>query len=265
MGDASEEAKEYFHLPVSAIADNCVHGYLHVRKHQKSATDEDEFDGKRTLFVAGLPLGYGHSQLVALFSTFGKVEQVQVQTIGKANTCHVVFETPQGMKKTLKAAKEQAPASVGIVDKKELPKNGMKKWVAAHRSNAPGHTALEAQMNDWLREHEAAEQQKAEELAAAAQAEADDGWTVVMPKKGRQKTRDGEGGTAVGSISAAKTASIGAQAAEKDAKRKAQLRDFYRFQRREQQRDNLMELRQKFEEDKAKIAKLRDSRRFRPY
>ncbi|GBG91657.1 hypothetical protein CBR_g52693 [Chara braunii] len=43
------------------------------------------------------------------------------------------------------------------------------------------------------------------------------------------------------------------------------LSDFYRFQQREAGRNELLELRQKFEEDRRKIAKLKAARRFKPY
>ncbi|AET04201.1 ribosomal RNA-processing protein [Medicago truncatula] len=41
--------------------------------------------------------------------------------------------------------------------------------------------------------------------------------------------------------------------------------DFYRFQEREAQRNELMELQSKFEEDKKRLRQLRAARKFRPY
>ena len=40
--------------------------------------------------------------------------------------------------------------------------------------------------------------------------------------------------------------------------------DFYRFQQREQRRDELVELRQQFEEDKKRVQELKASRKFKP-
>ena len=84
----------------------------------------------------------------------------------------------------------------------------------------------------------------------------DDGWTVVEAKRGRRKTTDDEG-TAVGGI----------RAATADQRRKEGLQpkeNFYRFQQREKRRGELFELKQKFEADKERVAKLKASRKFRP-
>lgn len=58
----------------------------------------------------------------------------------------------------------------------------------------------------------------------------------------------------------------GAAAAAQAAAKKDQTHsDFYRFQQREKRRSELLDLRQKFEEDKRRIAELKASRRFKPY
>jgi ribosomal RNA-processing protein 7 len=54
------------------------------------------------------------------------------------------------------------------------------------------------------------------------------------------------------------------QGEEKGKKSKEQV-DFYRFQMRQAKRERLADLRRKFMEDKAKIAKMKESRKFRPY
>ena len=43
------------------------------------------------------------------------------------------------------------------------------------------------------------------------------------------------------------------------------MEDFYRFQKREKNRDAMLLLREQFEEDKRKVAKLKAARKFRPY
>lgn len=40
--------------------------------------------------------------------------------------------------------------------------------------------------------------------------------------------------------------------------------DFYRFQRREKQRSAVLELREKFQEDRQRIAELKAARKFKP-
>ncbi|KAF8312659.1 hypothetical protein DL93DRAFT_2081912 [Clavulina sp. PMI_390] len=52
---------------------------------------------------------------------------------------------------------------------------------------------------------------------------------------------------------------------EKKKRKQKEKTDFYTFQLREKKRKDFMDLRRKFEEDKAKIMKLKESRRFKPY
>lgn len=78
--------------------------------------------------------------------------------------------------------------------------------------------------------------------------------------QGRKKNSTATGVT-VGGVA---KASAAARAAD-PAKQSAAFSDFYRFQKRDQRRDDLLDLRSKFEEDKRRIQELKASRRFKPY
>ncbi len=110
-------------------------------------------------------------------------------------------------------------------------------------------------MDAWIAAHEGAA--AAVRADAAAAAAADDGWTVVGATRGRRKTTDAEG-TAVGGVNPAK-------AERRRGAGPVGATDFYRHQRRENQRNAVAELRAKFEEDKKRIAELRAARKFKPY
>lgn len=59
----------------------------------------------------------------------------------------------------------------------------------------------------------------------------------------------------------------GVESEERAAKKKKkakELTDFYHFQQHERKREGLMKLREQFEQDKARIAKMRADRKFRP-
>jgi hypothetical protein len=50
------------------------------------------------------------------------------------------------------------------------------------------------------------------------------------------------------------------------AKRKSyELRNFYRFQQKAERMSRLAELRRRFEEDKARVARLKEARKFKPF
>lgn len=85
----------------------------------------------------------------------------------------------------------------------------------------------------------------------------EDGWTVVQRHKGRKKNTS-ESGVTVGAVAAA------AATARAAKKRPVEHTDFYRFQQREKRRNDLLDLRERFEEDKRRLAELKAVRKFKP-
>ncbi|XP_020203507.1 uncharacterized protein LOC109789054 [Cajanus cajan] len=134
---------------------------------------------------------------------------------------------------------------------------GMKKWITEYHQSRPGLEVLQHQIDDFITAHEAKLEEERKEKEALA---AEGGWTVVVHHKGRKKTTDSESGVAVGSV---------AQAAVENKMTKKKHKevglDFYRFQKREAQRNELMTLQSKFEEDKKRLQQMRAARKFRPY
>ncbi|CAH8391512.1 unnamed protein product [Eruca vesicaria subsp. sativa] len=135
---------------------------------------------------------------------------------------------------------------------------GMKKWVAGYYESRPGLDELQKRIDDFITAHEERLEQEKQEREAKA---AEGGWTVVVHHKGRKKTTEAESGTAVGSVS---------QAALEDKVSKKKNTEivghgFYRFQRRDAQRSELLALQSKFEEDKKRIQQIRAARKFKPY
>ncbi|GLT66695.1 hypothetical protein SLA2020_390480 [Shorea laevis] len=145
---------------------------------------------------------------------------------------------------------------------------GMKKWITEYHQSRPGLNVLQQRIDDFITAHEEnlnswpfdgiffmAIQERKEREAQLAEG----GWTVVVHHKGRKKTTDAESGVTVGSV---------AQAAVEDrmAKKKhKELGDFYRFQKREAKRNELLMLQSKFEQDRKRIQQLRAARKFKPY
>ncbi|XP_047151392.1 uncharacterized protein LOC124823260 [Vigna umbellata] len=134
---------------------------------------------------------------------------------------------------------------------------GMKKWIVEYHQSRPGLEVLQNQIDDFITAHEEKLEEERKEKEALA---ADGGWTVVVHHKGRKKTTDSETGIAVGSVA---QAAVENKMAKK--KRKEIGLDFYRFQKREAQRNEIMTLQSKFEEDKKRLQQMRAARKFRPY
>jgi ribosomal RNA-processing protein 7 len=116
---------------------------------------------------------------------------------------------------------------------------------------------LEDKINQELLDFEELELKMKKEALAKRNLPDEDGFVTVTRARGRRNTnRDGHGAV----VSAVNPALV------KDLKPKEKgLVDFYRFQMRENKRNQLIELRKRFEQDKLKIAELRKSRKFKPY
>ncbi|PON45850.1 Ribosomal RNA-processing protein [Trema orientale] len=134
---------------------------------------------------------------------------------------------------------------------------GMKKWLTKYHESRPGLTILQERIDEFITAHEAQLEQERKEREAHA---AEGGWTVVTHHKGRKKTTDAESGITVGSVAQA----VAENTLAKKKTKEVGL-DFYRFQRKEAQRNEIMMLQSKFEQDKKRIQQLRAARKFRPY
>ncbi|KAF7815087.1 ribosomal RNA-processing protein [Senna tora] len=161
---------------------------------------------------------------------------------------------------------QKSPENRGVTDEDEIYiissgdedcSKGMKKWIMEYHQSKPGLEALRDQIDDFIITHEAKLEEERKEREALA---AEGGWTVVVHHKGRKKTTDSESGIAVGSVA---QAAVEEKAAKK--KRKEVGLDFYRFQKKEVQRNEIMMLQSKFQEDKKRLQQLRAARKFRPY
>ncbi|KAH0582740.1 hypothetical protein H2248_010654 [Termitomyces sp. 'cryptogamus'] len=90
----------------------------------------------------------------------------------------------------------------------------------------------------------------------------DDGFTLVTRGGAFGKTLGGGVGVASKQFQRSGQTSRRNRNAKKEGKEK---KDFYAFQKAEKQRSELMTLKKRWEEDKAKVEALKASRRFRPY
>lgn len=223
--------------------------YLYLKPH-KGGTDG--VPKERSLFVAGLPLKVGkQQQLVALFSVFGKVENCAVHP--SKRSAIVVFESEARRDVVLSAA------AAGQIVEYFIPETtgptGLKEWLNEYKAQRPGNLKLQQQIDEWMINFE--EEQEKQKRAREAEL-AEDGWTVVKRRKGGKKVSDGNVSVAAISKSKARTAK------EKKGKLDGLVENFYKFQAKEKKQQAVLDLLDKFEEDKKRIAKIRAERVFSP-
>jgi len=267
-------------LPVRLSPGSESMRYLYVRAHRaERGGDEAATEAaSRTLFVACVPIGcalwralraggcsdaaparsYGLSGLRELLSRFGEVAACTEVLLSSlpAPGAHVVFAHPRSVRRAL-AAGQPGCEALEPPPAESCEAHGLARWVADHRAERPGLAELQRQVDAWVGAHEAAQAAQAAQGAAAAAG--DDGWTVVGAKRGRAKTVDQAGTTSVGGVAPKR-----AQRQKLAALPLPTHPDFYRFQKRDAQREQVLQLRAKFEQDKQRIVDLRKNRAFKP-
>ncbi|KAJ3158878.1 Ribosomal RNA-processing protein 7 [Geranomyces michiganensis] len=250
--------------------------YLFIRAHEPRKPDP-KLPAGRTLFVANVPTDATTAHFARLFRRCGSVERVAWDNAGSAGTlgfegvkrtgghAHVVFEQHDavenavGMKARARVWSSEPAADAENTDGSTAtaPIKGLAKYLAAHYAARPTLATLAAETDSTLAAFEDAERAARAAIESARNVPDEDGFVTVVRGRGRKgMNSDGQGA----SVTAARADDL-----KKLKPKKKELVDFYRFQLRENKRNQLADLRRKFEEDKQKIAALRASRRFNPY
>ncbi|KAI8910023.1 ribosomal RNA-processing protein 7-domain-containing protein [Powellomyces hirtus] len=272
--------------PTTATAVPAHH--LFIRAHEPRKPQAG-FPQGRTLFVANVPSDANEMHFARLFRRCGVVERV-VWGGGNASgpllsvrrtggTAHVVFvdedavERAVGMKERRRVWSDQvdndnddgeAAAQQHAEDDGEQPTpvttplHGLAKYLHLHYSSRPRLATLQSATDTTLAAFEDAERAARLAVEQSRNVPDQDGFVTVVRGKGRRGMNvDGQGAA----VMAAKAEDV----TNLKPKKKKELVDFYRFQMRENKRNQLADLRRKFEDDKQKIVALRASRRFKPY
>ncbi|KAJ3362668.1 hypothetical protein GGF32_005690 [Allomyces javanicus] len=237
---------------------------LFFRPHD-ARVPSDLLPADRTVFVYNLPLDATPAQLKTLFQPAGKVESVIIGNVGPTTTKEEVGARMATLADPTSAAPTSAaphrPAEVAYVIYKkatalpQLPKIVHAKNWAVKAAMPMGLARYKAQFDATHATDPAALEERAKEVIAeydARKAEED--------RAMRTKTVDEDGFILVTRKRGARV-----EAAQNVKPKEHELKDFYRFQMREEKRSRLLELREKFAQDKKKIEELKQSRRFKPY
>uniref|UniRef100_A0A7S3XPT4 Ribosomal RNA-processing protein 7 C-terminal domain-containing protein n=1 Tax=Heterosigma akashiwo TaxID=2829 RepID=A0A7S3XPT4_HETAK len=244
-------------------------------KEHRNKSDESRKTGS-TLFVcnASTSLTGNDSKtlevyLKHLFRKFGEIEGVSVGSLAdeedaasKPVFAHVVFESKKSVKAALRAGAFSAEEAAAALEAAEPPPTGLEGIIHKYRSQRLSFEDIENNANIQMAAFEKMEEEeKLERERKRANPVDADGFTLVTYKK-QAAPQPADGGEGVGRSGKKRG---GAARGRTRNKKKTELTNFYRFQMREAKRDQLQELRRRFEEDKARVARLREGRRFKPF
>ncbi|TFL05799.1 ribosomal RNA-processing protein 7-domain-containing protein [Pterulicium gracile] len=187
------------------------------------------------------------------------------RTLRKTGQCaHVTFLDAPSIQNALGLSKKRRPWPLS-----DEP-NGLGRYAALHDALRPPLDAVKEYADtsmalfDYLQNKAKRGQGKYRKGEAIVD---EDGFTLVVRGGAYGQTVGGGVGVADKNFAEEIEAGDGDNKRGKGRKRKEKKEkvNFYAFQKAEKQRKELLGLRQRFEADKAKVEKLKQSRRFRPY
>ncbi|KAJ2717173.1 hypothetical protein H4R19_000117 [Coemansia spiralis] len=182
------------------------------------------------------------------------------QLLVSGSSAHVVLLETEELAKVL-AMKAGAIAAWPARDPDDsanpLEYRGLARYIYEHRAAHPPADLLKAELDSFMVKFEESQYERERMLSQQHNVPDADGFVTVVSRGRNTKNSDG-----AGSVTAASVADARAAGAKK---KEVVFGNMYRFQMRERKNNQLVELRKKFEEDKERIARMRQSRQFRPY
>lgn len=223
----------------------------------------------RTLFVGNIDYGREldseeiEAFIADLFASFGDIESISLSQFkteagSTRNTrfAHVIFDKKKTLKLVMQATDQMyADITTNIKQKWGLaigngncsPSDILDMYMLKDADPTELQQEVDAIMADFELGEKAAMEERERRLNEADE----DGFTMVKHRKKRKRVeatgRRGSGGPRT------------------RKKKTYELKNFYSHQKREEKREKLYELRQKFEEDKEKVAAMKEARKFKPF
>ncbi|WAR31285.1 RRP7A-like protein [Mya arenaria] len=252
--------------------DEKSHGshYLYMKEHSVREANPCK-PRDRTLFVLNIPPYCTEEVLQYMFSGCGQVQTVHLHNkptsgpsaVNQSNffptapliqgykVGYVVFKKASSVKKA-----RSLPFDVPLIMQgKGAPtiKSGIEKWCSDYQADVLDRSTLQAEIDTYMAEYDRKVQEEMERAKASEGVPDDEGWVTV--------TRFGKNKAAPRTEAHEKAIS----GKEKRRRKEKELLNFYSFQIRQTKRDQIANLRQKFEEDKQRISLMKEARKFRPY
>ena len=233
--------------------------------------DGSELPNGRTLFVAGIPFYAKREGVAKIFSSLGSVSTIHLSKSPGASKlitakpnkdpylrlslpnidnfvfAYIVFENEIELESVRRICRESIESPVSCAVVKCL---GIDSWIQEYKDERPDATQLESQVKRFMTKYDARRQQEENRVKKRKNQPDEDGWITVTSKNTNKIPKS--------KLSRIKLRKVSRK------KKKNELLHFYKFQMREEKRDNIMQLQKKFDEDKNKITAMKLQRKFKP-
>lgn len=215
---------------------------------------EPEHPKGKTLFVLNVPPYAVARALKKAFSKIcGNVRNVSFTTSKGFKTAYIVFQKESSVEKALELSED----CVLILNPSGTTScTGLKKWCKEYNDSLRDEDKMKKEIEDYMNNYDQKVTDRVQrEKDAQEDAEGNDGWVTVTGQKKRGQF----------ALSRKESTIHKVQHKEEQRNRKKQLLNFYTFQIRESKKQNLAELRKKFELDKQRLQQLKSKRTFKPF
>ncbi|GMM49284.1 hypothetical protein DASB73_002420 [Starmerella bacillaris] len=259
---------DYIPVPLN-VGPNTVHT-IYVRKHVDYATknskgnsdsdsdsdsdsNSDSDSSRSAVFMMNLPIDITDDNVKDLCEAFGNVHLIEFERLGTRHGL-VILADDASVSRFLSKAKKlnttkdgKSKSKKAIVFQQYGPK-GVEGYIAKHYSKFPSEQELAKKADEYMELLAERERIEAEEAMEASTKVDEDGFQLVVYKN-RKRLAD-----------------IPPPVVEAPKKKKTMEKDdFYKFQLRANRKQEMTDLLQRFQEDKAKIEELKKKKKFKPF
>ena len=185
---------------------------------------------------------FGVVQEVFMKRSPGPIRDVKELDVSKSGfkCAYIIFSEEDGLRKAF----QQGSLEVNL----ETEGVGMGKWCMQYMNTRIAARQLKATADKYMQSFDQKVRERDERLCELQEPD-EEGWVTVVPK-GKKRLTVGE-------------KSVSQRVRRK--KKNKELLNFYSFQLRESRREQIAQLRKKFEEDKQKVLSMKTKRKFKPF
>jgi len=263
-----EEIDSYLRMlfgPYGVIESVSVSEYEHEKNDNED--DEEEKSSSARSRVEPTNYSFGNVDVICGLSTDHTLSRglsitSNAASLFESRFAHVVFAEKQALKACLSASDtmyygltKQVATRYGakaseshLLSAKDLYKQRQYRW--------PVMSELQTQAEEFMRSYDEEEQVAKMDRDKRAREPDDDGFVLVKTKNKKRRTEEKRGTGAPRDRDGVK---------KKKNKETKELKHFYRFQMRDEKQKQLVDLRQRFQQDQAKIAAMKAARKFNPF
>lgn len=240
--------------------------FVFLQKYRSEKKSSDKPVGK-TLAVLNIPPYATEESIERVFSIAGQVEKVTLidsyknEHKTKYQVKSELFNESQPFKFQIAFIVFKKSESLDLIFRcKELPPlstaanpvlTGIAKWTEQYNKRTVNVEEMQNEINEYMKHYDKVK--KAEEMQDGEEVD-DDGWVTV-----------GKKGNNAGFKQKESVVSKLEKKLHDQRKKTKNLSNFYSFELRESKKQQLMDLRKKFDDDKTKMHSMKQNRKFKPY